>query len=76
VLNNFDPSKARSYAYYYYYGYYPYRYGYGYGYGYRGGDAYRSPVERNGEGAPPGGPRVATPLPGQGQAEGPPPSES
>jgi succinoglycan biosynthesis transport protein ExoP len=76
VLNNFDPSKARSYAYYYYYGYYPYRYGYGYGYGYRHGEAYRSPAERNGEGAPPGGPRVPTPLPGQGQAEGPPPSES
>jgi capsular exopolysaccharide synthesis family protein len=47
VLNNFDPSKARSYGpYYYYYGYYPYRYGRGYQYG----EAYRPASEqRNGE---------------------------
>jgi capsular exopolysaccharide synthesis family protein len=73
VLNNFDPSKARSYGpYYYYYGYYPYRYGYGYHYG----EAYRPPAEqpRNGEAA--ASPQRPTPMqainPGP-QAEGTPP---
>ncbi|MFN2589922.1 MAG: polysaccharide biosynthesis tyrosine autokinase, partial [Actinomycetota bacterium] len=57
VLNNFDPSKARSYA-YYYYGYYPYRYGYGYQYG----EAYRPVEQRNGDVAP--RQRVPSPIPG------------
>jgi capsular exopolysaccharide synthesis family protein len=68
VLNNFDPSKARSYS-YYYYGYYPYRYGYGYQYG----EGYRSPAEqRNGGGAP----RPATAIPTAAGQEQPPPESA
>jgi capsular exopolysaccharide synthesis family protein len=70
VLNNFDPSKARSYGpYYYYYGYYPY----GYGRRYQYGEAYRPPAEQqNGEATalPP------SPIPTSKGRRQPPPQES